>query len=84
MASKAFEDAKRKMSTETEARIAELIMRDVNQLTEKARDSGVTAYRLKPVHRERLNERFLQGTLRSVKFGEHFGVVGWNPVSTAV
>lgn len=31
---------------------------------------GVTAYLHKPVHRERPNERFLQGTLRSVAFGE--------------
>ena len=31
---------------------------------------GVLAYGLKPVRRERLNERFLQNTLKSVGFGE--------------
>ena len=31
---------------------------------------GVLAYGLNPVRRERLNERFLQSTLRSVGYGE--------------
>lgn len=37
-------------------------------------DHGVLAYARKPVHRERPNERFLLGTIRSVAFGEvaHF------------
>ena len=33
-------------------------------------DLGVLAYARKPVHRERPNERFLLGTIRSVAFGE--------------
>ena len=33
-------------------------------------DLGVLAYARKPVHREKPNERFLLGTIRSVAFGE--------------
>lgn len=32
-------------------------------------DHGVLAYARKPIHRERPNERFLLGTIRSVAFG---------------
>lgn len=70
MAEAAFQNTKRKMDADTEARLAALIMKDVSQLTDLAQDRGVTAYRLRPVQREKPNERFLKGTLRSVHFGE--------------
>jgi hypothetical protein len=69
MAQEAYQNTQRKMDKETEAKLAALIMNDVSQLRELAHDKGVTAYRLRPVQREKLNERFLQGTLRSVHFG---------------
>lgn len=69
MSEAAFNNAQRKMDANTEAQLAELIMKDVSQLTDIAQDRGVTAYRLRPVQREKLNERFLQGTLRSVQYG---------------
>eukprot|EP00884_Botryococcus_braunii_P004634 jgi/Botrbrau1/14171/Bobra.182_3s0109.1 len=68
MAEAAFRNAQLKMDAQTEAELAALIMKDVSQLTDMAQDRGVTAYRLRPVQRERPNERFLQGTLRSVHF----------------
>lgn len=70
MAEAAFQNTKRKMDADTEASLAALIMKDVSQLSELAQDRGVTAYRLRPVQREKPNERFLRGTLRSVHFGE--------------
>ncbi|CAL8469558.1 g9099 [Coccomyxa elongata] len=68
MASQAFERAMKKLESPSETQLAELIMRDITQLSEDAKVRGVTAYLRKPVHRERPNERFLQGTLRSVAF----------------
>ncbi|BDA44704.1 hypothetical protein COCOBI_06-1820 [Coccomyxa sp. Obi] len=58
----------KKLESPSETQLAELIMRDITQLSEDAKVHGVTAYLRKPVHRERPNERFLQGTLRSVAF----------------
>mmetsp|Transcript_20055 Transcript_20055/g.47767 ORF Transcript_20055/g.47767 Transcript_20055/m.47767 type:complete len:261 (-) Transcript_20055:51-833(-) len=44
------------------------VLRAASQLKDKAKDRGVLAYLLKPVSRERPNERFLQNTIRSVNF----------------
>ncbi|CAK0784424.1 hypothetical protein CVIRNUC_007628 [Coccomyxa viridis] len=68
MASKAHERAQRILGNPTEAQLAEFIMHDVSALAGNAGDQGVLAYARKPVHRERPNERFLQGTIRSVAF----------------
>ncbi|KAK9869027.1 hypothetical protein WJX84_003656 [Apatococcus fuscideae] len=56
------------MDAATEARLAKIINSDLEQLREKAEVQGVLAYGLKPVRRERLNDRFLQNTLKSVDF----------------
>eukprot|EP01023_Acetabularia_acetabulum_P064231 TRINITY_DN8251_c0_g1_i4.p1 TRINITY_DN8251_c0_g1~~TRINITY_DN8251_c0_g1_i4.p1 ORF type:complete len:223 (-),score=43.85 TRINITY_DN8251_c0_g1_i4:318-986(-) len=54
-----------KYSTE---QLAKLVAADARQLTEKAQELGVGAYLSKPIHRERLNERFIQNTLKNVEF----------------
>lgn len=54
------------MSPETARRLAALIVAGAEQLEEKAQQVGVTAFVGQAVQRERLNERFLQSTLRNV------------------
>ncbi|KAK9907996.1 hypothetical protein WJX75_001262 [Coccomyxa subellipsoidea] len=58
----------KRQETPSEAHLADMIMRDIAQLAEDAKAQGVTAYLRQPVHRKKPNERFLQGTLRSVAF----------------
>eukprot|EP00803_Ostreobium_quekettii_P001991 evm.model.scf_256EXC.11 EVM.evm.TU.scf_256EXC.11 scf_256EXC:105132-109558(-) len=68
MAEEAHARAKAAMDLATEMQLARLLMRDAQQLEERAKEQGVTAYLQKPVHRERPNERFLRNTLSSVAF----------------
>eukprot|EP01024_Parvocaulis_polyphysoides_P057921 TRINITY_DN61887_c0_g1_i1.p2 TRINITY_DN61887_c0_g1~~TRINITY_DN61887_c0_g1_i1.p2 ORF type:complete len:192 (-),score=24.64 TRINITY_DN61887_c0_g1_i1:79-654(-) len=56
------------MKKYSQEQLAELVAQDARQLTEKAKEFGVGAYLLKPVQRERLNERFIQNTLKNVEF----------------
>ncbi|KAK9861514.1 hypothetical protein WJX84_001666 [Apatococcus fuscideae] len=68
MAADAHKRASKVMDAATEARLARIINSDLEQLREKAEVQGVLAYGLNPVRRERLNERFLQNTLKSVGY----------------
>lgn len=61
-----YEKVVKRVNEVNESVLAELIERDVQQLTERALDQGVTAYLERPVHRVRPNERFLQATIRNV------------------
>ncbi|KAK9845705.1 hypothetical protein WJX81_000106 [Elliptochloris bilobata] len=68
MASDASERAQRRLEQPSEALLAELITREAAMRQEAAAEHGLTALLRKPLQRERPNERFLQGTLRSVAF----------------
>lgn len=62
----AYARAVKRVNEVNESVLAELIERDVQQLTERALDQGVTAYLQQPIHRVKPNERFLQTTIRNV------------------
>eukprot|EP00798_Chlamydomonas_sp_ICE-L_P002838 gene2838-17739_t len=66
MAQKAAESVKRRMDSETERLLAKLIMDGALQLEENASNQGVLAFNKKPLKRAKLNDRFLQNTLKGV------------------
>ncbi|KAL0036563.1 hypothetical protein WJX79_000423 [Trebouxia sp. C0005] len=53
----------------SEESVARLLIRDAQQLADRAKEIGATAYAQKPWHRVRPNEQFLQVTLRNVESG---------------
>ncbi|KAL3157619.1 hypothetical protein ABBQ32_012068 [Trebouxia sp. C0010 RCD-2024] len=53
----------------SEDSVAKLLTRDAQQLADRAKEIGVTAYAQKAVHRIRPNGQFLQATLRNIESG---------------
>ncbi|GLI62076.1 hypothetical protein VaNZ11_004634 [Volvox africanus] len=67
MAQRAAQAAQRRTADPSEALLAQLLTQRALLLQERSQSDGVTAFLRRPPVRGRLNERFLQNTLRGVR-----------------